>query len=257
MMMIATSWLAVVLAGMAWWTVRDRREYAAFKLVEDSVARRAFYRRWTWQSFVLLVGATVVTLAILGAGDALFRIPPVLGGIADALASSDDAADATGDRRKGFLMGAAIGISILVIVQVRRAKKMMSPVIGDVEPLIPRNRAEMLAALPLCINAGLSEELFFRLALPLLIAHVTGFAVVGLAAAAMLFGLIHAYQGWKGVLATTVVGGMLTLVYLKSGSIVQPIMLHALMDVVALIVRPWISGRIADRLHRRTALLGM
>lgn len=244
-MMLATLWLMAVLVGLAVWTIRDTRAYAVFRTVEDSGARCAFYWRWTWQSFLLLVGMTLVTLAVLDAGDAVFGVPPAFGGIAASLATTDDAASATGDRFAGYLIGVAIGLTVLIIVQVRRIKKAMSPVIGDLEPMIPRNRAEMLAALPLCINAGVSEELFFRLAPPLLIAHVTGSAAIGLVGAAVLFGLIHAYQGWKGVIATMIVGGVLTLIYLRSGSIVQPIVLHALMDVVALIARPFIAARIA------------
>jgi len=47
------------------------------------------------------------------------------------------------------------------------------------------------------------------------------------------------------VIATTVVGAVLTLVYLRSGSILRPMMLHALMDIVALIVRPLVTERLA------------
>lgn len=120
----------------------------------------------------------------------------------------------------------------------------MRTIVGDVDAMIPRNRREMLFALPLCLNAGFSEELFFRLALPLLIANVTGSVGVGLVASAVIFGLIHAYQGWRGVIATTVAGFFLAFVYLKSGSLIHPMVLHALIDVLALIVRPALAARL-------------
>lgn len=252
--MLATLWLVAVLIGLAAWTVRDKREYAVFKTVQTSEARRAFYRRWTWQSFVFLVGGTAATLFILDAGDALFGVPSALAGISEALAPRDDPAEAGGDRAAGFAVGVVIGLVVLVIVQLRRIRTMIEPVTGDIEPLLPRNRAEMIAALPLCINASISEELFFRIALPLLITHVTGSATIGLAGAVLLFGLIHAYQGWKGVVATTIAGAVLTLIYLRSGSIVQPIVFHALMDIVALIIRPWLSARLAGRSGAASAI---
>ena len=87
--------------------------------------------------------------------------------------------------------------------------------LGDIEPLMPRNGAETLWTGLLSINAGVGEELFFRLALPLLIVLVTGNVVAAFAVAAIMFGLVHVYQGWVGVLATTFLGFVFTGVYLS------------------------------------------
>ena len=92
-----------------------------------------------------------------------------------------------------------------------------------------------------CIGAGVGQQLFFRLALPLLIAGATGSVIFGFAASAVIFGLIHIYQGWKGVMTTTLAGVFLTYVYLSSGSIVRAMVLHAVMDILALFVRPLIG----------------
>src|SRR3546814_10584207 len=67
------------------------------------------------------------------------------------------------------------------------------------------------------LAAGITEELYFRLLLPLTIALVTGNALVGFAVATLLFGLAHRYQRWRGVLATSAVGAVLAFVYLASG----------------------------------------
>ncbi|MBI1404648.1 MAG: CPBP family intramembrane metalloprotease [Caulobacter sp.] len=107
--------------------------------------------------------------------------------------------------------------------------------------MIPRNRRELLAALPLAINAGVSEELFFRLMLPLVITLVTGSALAGLGLSVVVFGLVHWYQGWKGMLAVTLIGAFLTWLYVSSGSLVKPMVVHVLIDVVALVIRPAIS----------------
>ena len=49
--------------------------------------------------------------------------------------------------------------------------------------------------------------------------------------ASLVFGLGHAYQGWKGMLLTGVVGAFLAVLYLVSGSLIAPMILHALMDM--------------------------
>ena len=75
---------------------------------------------------------------------------------------------------------------------------------------MPRNGAETVWTGLLSINAGIGEELFFRLALPLLIVLVTGNVIAAFAVAAIVFGLVHVYQGWVGVLATTFLGVVFT-----------------------------------------------
>ncbi len=241
--MVAAVWLVVVLAGVAIWTVNDTRQYRLFSQLADSSGRRAFYWRWTVQSFVFLTAAAAISLGLLGRVDAWAGMPVEFAPLAAALQPDTQAASGAADQRLGMMIGFSIGMLIMVVTWKRRIAKMVSPVIGDTEPLIPRNGAEMLAALPLSLNAGFAEELFFRLALPLLVTRVTGSAAVGIGVAIVVFGLIHWYQGWKGVIATTIVGAVLTLVYLKSGSILRVMVMHALIDVMALIVRPMIATR--------------
>lgn len=248
--MAAAIWLLTVFAGVAVWTVNDTRQYRVFRQVTESGARRAFYWRWTVQSLAFLMGASVISLGLIGRFDALFAIPIEFAPLASALQSDTRPGAGSADERMGMMLGFSIGILLLIANTRRRIAKMVTPVIGDIEPLIPRNGSEMLAALPLCLNAGFSEELFFRLALPLLLMTVTGSVGISWGVAILVFGLIHWYQGWKGVLATMFMGGVLTLVYLKSGSIAHAMVTHAFYDVIALIIRPLIAARYAARTAR-------
>lgn len=50
----------------------------------------------------------------------------------------------------------------------------LSPRVGPAQALIPQNRREAVLALLLSLKAAFSEEIFFRLALPLLLFRVTG-----------------------------------------------------------------------------------
>jgi membrane protease YdiL (CAAX protease family) len=240
--MITSLWLFILLVVIALWTVNDTRQYRRFVTATDSMARRAFYWTWTVQSFVVLTVASVITLAALGRFDALGALPPEFAALrVGAPPEAANASQAAG-LRVGMFVGFSIGALITILVWRQRVKALRTPIVADIEPLIPRNRAEQLAALPLCLNAGYAEELFFRLALPLLLTTITGSAGVGIGVAIVIFGLIHWYQGWRGILATTFVGCLLTVVYLKSGSLLRVMVLHAAIDVVGLLVRPMLVG---------------
>jgi uncharacterized protein len=67
-------------------------------------------------------------------------------------------------------------------------------------------------------------------------------ALGAIIAAGVLFGLTHSYQGWRGMLITTIVGAWFTLLYLLACTIVVPMLLHILIDLMALVVRPAIRG---------------
>lgn len=246
--MIATIWLVVLVSVLALWTWYDARQFATFRMLEDSAARRASYLRWAWQSFAILTGASVITMLILGRFDAVWSLPPEFGQLGEGLQTRD--VPQSGDGAIGFAIGVALGLAILIGVQAWRLRKMMKPASAAIEAIFPRNHQERLAVVPLCLNAGFSEELLFRLALPLLIAEVTGSVLVGLIAATVLFGLAHAYQGWKGVVVTMLVGGLFVLLFLQGASLLRLMILHAAIDVVALIIRPqiaqWLAGRPRD-----------
>jgi membrane protease YdiL (CAAX protease family) len=192
--------------------------------------------------------ASVATLWLLGRLDAL-RTMPAEFAVLWPTRTAPARVTGSSDEQLGMLVGALLSTGVAVLVWTRRVKTALTPVVPEVMPLIPRNAAERWAALPLCLNAGYAEELFFRLALPLLVTSVTGSVVVGTVVAVVVFGLVHWYQGWKGVVGTMLVGGLMTLVYVTSGSLVRVMVTHALIDVIGLIVRPMIG----DRVTRRTS----
>ena len=65
---------------------------------------------------------------------------------------------------------------------------------------------------------------------------LTGSAIAGFAFAAILFGLAHLYQGWKGIAATFVLGLAMTAIYLFTQSLLAAIVFHAIVDLNALVV---------------------
>jgi len=81
--------------------------------------------------------------------------------------------------------------------------------------------------------AGVCEEILFRgFLIRWLHGGALGLPLVGaLAASSLIFGLGHAYQGFKGVLSTAVGGLVLGLLFLLSGQLIPAMVLHALLDL--------------------------
>ncbi len=115
----------------------------------------------------------------------------------------------------GFAGGVVIG-GLIAWRRLRRGKRDWT--IGRIAHLQPREpRAFGWAAL-LSVVAAATEELFFRLVVPLLVARTTGDAWIGFAVALAMFAFAHRYQRWAGVAGTAIGGAFLTLLYLRTGS---------------------------------------
>lgn len=67
------------------------------------------------------------------------------------------------------------------------------------------------------------------------------------AASALIFGLVHFYQGWAGVILTTFPGVILTLVYLATGHLWIAMVVHAAIDLNGLILQPFLASLIRNR----------
>ena len=240
----ALALLVLWLAGLAWFVRADMRDYAAFRSLADTGARQRRYRAWVAKAFALFVVGALATLAALGRLDAVWREPSELAGLTRALRAVLPAR-IDPSLLGGVVAGATLGVVASVVLAQRTGGKARP--LGDVEPLMPRNGAEAGWAALLSLNAGIGEELSFRLALPLVATLALGNAIAGLIVAAAAFGLVHLYQGWIGVAATLLVGLGLAALYLWTGSLAAPMALHVLIDLVGLVARPTLAGALARR----------
>lgn len=235
--------LLILVVGVLLWraAARERRDYARFKRLRSTVARQKVYRRWAIEAAVSLGGLSLVTLV-----GAWSSIPTVL---AAAQAWPPIAAV------RSFL-GEPYGLTVAIAVAVLLVAGMVLPIvlirepldeapaIGDIRALLPRTPGELPYGVALSLNAGVFEELLFRLGLPALVFAVTGDAVVAFAGSTVLFGLLHVYQGVQGVVLSTVLGVVFAFLYLVTGSIVVPIVLHALLDLRSMVLIPIALGGI-------------
>ncbi len=233
-------WAAIValLAFLAIRTVRkDRREYQRFKRYRTTLRRQKMFRKWLLESFVTF-GALSVILLVLS----WQRVPELL----DAVNTWDVIvefrswlADNPG-LAIGLPIGIAVGLVLLTVLGIRATKRSDEGLqsIGDIQAMLPRNRQELTLTTLMSVNAGVVEELMFRLALPALVFGATGNAGVAIVAPLVLFGLLHLYQGPAGVIGTAIIGGVMMAVYVLTESIVWPIILHALFDLRTLVLLP-------------------
>lgn len=76
----------------------------------------------------------------------------------------------------------------------------------SVDDLLPRSLLEILLWIAVSITAGFCEELAFRGYLQRQMHALSGNVAAAVIAQALVFGLAHAYQGWKSVIVISVLG---------------------------------------------------
>lgn len=239
-MALAAILLVLALLPYAWFLRKDSNTYQAFKSLTDTHARQRRFRIWALKGFLRFGCASLAALAILGRLSALQTFPPEFQRLARFFHSLGPTPSGTISVLIG-LAAALILIPFLSILHARRkAKKEPVKIVaaGDVTALLPRNWAETAHTLVMSLNAGFSEELYFRLLLPLLLAILIGHAIPAFVLAALLFGLAHIYQGTTGVIASTALGLVMVLIYLLTGTIWAAVAAHAFMDLLGLVISP-------------------
>jgi membrane protease YdiL (CAAX protease family) len=233
--------LALLLAFMTFNAIRkNRRDYSTFKRQRSSKRRRKTFRKWLRQSFVNFGGAAAVVLLLswqfVGSFQEAVDAWPWVEGARQTFSDSGWIGPAIVAALIALLVvGGVLGI-FAARSEISNASEV--PSIGDVQALLPRNRAELKWGAALAINAGVVEELLFRLALPALIFGVTGSAVAAVAASILIFGFLHIYQGLAGIVGSVILGAAFMAIYLGTGSIVVAIVVHALFDLRSLVLIP-------------------
>ncbi|MGC1547828.1 MAG: CPBP family intramembrane glutamic endopeptidase [Rhodanobacter sp.] len=210
--------------------IAHRRLLAALD-TGDSGARLRFYRQWTWQGWALALITLVLTLGVAG------WTPAQLGlCLPHNLPGSNEA-------HFGFLVGfipTAIAGMVITVVVLRRNKAAAARMAGgaNVTRMLPRTSRERWGFAALAVTAGLTEELIWRGfglgALHSVLPHAHSVLLVALAALA--FGWAHLYQGYTGMLAAGVLGALLAVLYIDTGSLLWPMLVHVLLDLKALLI---------------------
>ncbi len=135
--------------------------------------------------------------------------------------------------------GILLGLSAQVVVNLvtswaiaRFGKGVYSPVV--LKNIFPRSRREWLLVPAAMFLAVLLEEVLFR---GLLLGGLSAFVpapllVVGLGC---VFGVMHSPQGTLGMIVAALIGMILSLLFLWSGSLLAPLVAHYLLNLLQLI----------------------
>ncbi|MCV2491720.1 CPBP family intramembrane metalloprotease [Geodermatophilus sp. YIM 151500] len=220
------------------------------RLRTDPGARRSFYRRLLvleW-GLAVLVLVTWLSAPAVGAAAVGLRWPQALPGpvpLALVALVLLFVVVSTRALRSGALLQAA----------AERARRPREGRHAAAEPpssatlaLLPRSPAERRLFTVVGVTAGICEEWLYRaFFLAVVSAAAGGLPTPALVlAGAVAFGVAHAYQGVAGIALTGVLGGVFAALYLQTGSLLLPVLLHALVDLRFLLVParmlPAVSG---------------
>jgi len=207
------------------------------RLRTDPGARRSFYRRLLVLEWGLAVLALVVWLSAPGvdAGAVGLRWP---------------------QQWPGPITSAVVALVLLFVVASTRVLR-SGALLDAAEPahrpgegrhaepsgaatlaLLPRTAPERRLFTLVGVTAGVCEEWLYRGFFLAVVAALAGGAPTGVLVlvAGVAFGLAHAYQGRVGIVTTGLLGGIMAAVYLQTGSLLLPVLLHAVIDLRFLLV---------------------
>ncbi|WP_106848173.1 CPBP family intramembrane glutamic endopeptidase [Blastococcus sp. Marseille-P5729] len=218
--------------------VLHRRFEAAERRVDS--ARRWLYRRLLILEWALagLCLATVALAPAVSRDSVGIRLPTGWPGILGSVA--------------------AIGLALAVLLATSRQATRVPigadlPTAGEgVLAMLPRTPVERRLFAIVSVTAGLCEELVFRGFLVAVLAAVLPAAPVWVCVvgAAVVFALAHLYQGAPGVVVTFFVGLALGGLYIVTGSLLAPVLVHALIDLRAISLGRLVVGNTARDVAR-------
>jgi membrane protease YdiL (CAAX protease family) len=207
------------------------------RLRTDGGARRSFYGRllvleWGLAALVLVVWLSAPEVDAAAVGLRWPRSWPGPVAIAATVLVLGFVVVSTRALRSGGLARAA--------AEPRRPGqgRHAEPAVHATLALLPRTTAERRLFTLVGVTAGVCEEWLYRGFLLAVVAAVGGGLPTPalVAIGALAFGLAHAYQGVAGIVTTGVLGGVMAGLYLGTGSLLLPVVLHALIDLRFLLV---------------------
>ncbi len=143
--------------------------------------------------------------------------------------------DGSGGRRRGSRGGRGSG---------HRGRRGAATPVTLPEPghrqylLLPRTRRERWLAAGMAVTGGVFAELLYRGLFITLVASM-GVPLWGAAALSiLLFAVAHAYQGWWGLLSAGFSGTLFTVLYLGTGSLVVPVLVHVALNLRSVVFPP-------------------
>jgi membrane protease YdiL (CAAX protease family) len=201
----------------------DRAETRRLKRSPTTAARIRIYRLtigWLWCTAVLLVGTAPP--------DQMWKPP------------RSPFPQPAGAVLIPVMVGLLAGLLAPIVAMLVSAKARASVLrqLQTIDFMLPGTARERAYFAAVSISAGICEEIIFRGFLIRYLDRLLARPSIGwaIAAAALIFGLDHGYQGWRGMLTTTALALLLTFLYYASSGLWLPMLVHALVDLRILLV---------------------
>lgn len=122
--------------------------------------------------------------------------------------------------------GTAYGVHWLIDAHVAA-----SAAAKTVDSLLPKTLTEIVLWIAVSMTAGICEEMAFRGFLQRQFHALTGNLAVAVVAQGVVFGLFHAYQGWRNVVVISVLGILYGALAAWRGNLRVNIVAHAWSDI--------------------------
>jgi membrane protease YdiL (CAAX protease family) len=223
--------LVAILAGV--FPVWDYFYIKRWRLSTDPEKRIRLYRLtivWLWSA--------TLCAAFLLPPHALFYAPPYNSAWFNSMFPRSTVV--------GLVVGGVGGLLTSVIMYRRalktnsRAGRKLQHKLAKIKIYLPQSARERQWFAAVCLSAGFCEELLYR---GVLLHYALVFpwqlkVWAGLLAASGIFGLGHVYQGLTGIPQTAAVGLLLGVLFLATGSLLAPMVLHTLIDLRILMLLP-------------------
>ncbi|MEU3309686.1 CPBP family intramembrane glutamic endopeptidase [Nocardiopsis sp. NPDC006832] len=104
--------------------------------------------------------------------------------------------------------------------------------------LLPRTTKERALAAGMAVTGGVFAELLYRGLFIVLVASMDVPLWIAAVLSVVLFSLAHLYQGWWGLVSAGFSGTLFTILYLGTGSLVVPILVHVALNLRSIVFPP-------------------
>jgi hypothetical protein len=138
-----------------------------------------------------------------------------------------------------FAATMAVGMALNLGIALRRRRLGKAPARVLAFPLPkPMRLGETRAPASLALSVGVSEELFFRQFLALLVVLVSGSLVAGVLVQAAANALVYRYRGGRWMVVMALIGLALSYLYLVSGSLLLVMAFRVVVAFNRLVIDP-------------------
>ncbi len=146
---------------------------------------------------------------------------------------------------RDLILGLVLYVPMFLVIALLES---VLSTVGFSEPRTPgpsffqfRGQMEVVLAILLVAVVAVSEETIFRGYLFLRLRTVTGNPTAALLLAAFVFALGHGYEGSLGVVTVGIMGLIFNLVYLGTGSLLAPMVLHFIQDFLGIVLAHYLQ----------------